>query len=624
MAEQENIHQGWLYTREGEKFAPMTLIDDVYAMNGNKYKDEVTKQINNVTSSQSTALITINQTLGEHTTAIDALENADKEILAKLTNFGDDGDDSLYIVDKNNNVIAYIDGLGVHSVDFTMPNENGFSLKDFINNDYKTFVNTTNTSLTTLSEKLANFGDDGGDAFYIVDQHNNVIAYFDETGANSTNFTTPSGNLNQVISDLGQEIETREKLAGDVKTNATAISSLSQNVDERLANFDGGNSDSLYIIDSKDNVMAYIDETGLHSLNVYSKNFNLEDTNERIRVIEDVTIPAVESAYKTADSALKKWVDEERLKNFNGDDTSVLYIIDSVGNVIAYVDELGVRSLDVRSKSYSMETDILALYTNLAKESADRAAADKALESGYKTDDTTITNNFNEKLKNFDGTDSSVLYILDGQSNVIAYIDATGVHSLDFFASTTDGVNTTLSTVYKSLVQETQDRMAADKALEDAYKTADSTIRSDFAAADKVVSDAFKAADTKLSEDLTAAYEAADAKLSSDLTAAYKAADADLKSAYETADSSLSANISANAAQINAIKNSLSNFNLENSDAIYIIDSQNNVIAYFDEQGLTTINLTLSKNGETVVRDSRVHGIYNTNSELKTYSFKIT
>ena len=39
MAEQEKVHQGWLYTRDGNKFAPITLIDDIFAMNGKKYKD---------------------------------------------------------------------------------------------------------------------------------------------------------------------------------------------------------------------------------------------------------------------------------------------------------------------------------------------------------------------------------------------------------------------------------------------------------------------------------------------------------------------------------------------------------------------------------------------------------
>lgn len=513
MATQESIHQGWLYARDGKKFAPMTLIDDVYAMNGKKYKDIVTQQINNVTTMQNTSLTSINQTLGQHADDIEALENADKEILAKLTNFGDDGSDSLYIVDKNNNVIAYIDELGVHSIDFTLPNENGFSLKEFINKDYKDFVDATNTSLSGLATKLANFGDDTGDKFYIIDKYDNVIAYFDETGANSTNFTTPSGNLNQVITDLSQEIKDREALAADVypkiTTNATAISSLSNSVDERLVNFDGTESDALYIIDKHNNVIAYVNETGLHSLNVYSKNFNLDGTNERIRVIEDETIPGLKTTLETADASLKKWVDEERLANFNGDDSSTLYIIDKYNNVIAYV-------------------------------------------------------------------------------------DASGVHSLDFYASTADGVNTTLSAVYKQVVQETQDRMAADATIRNEYQTADSSIRKDFAAADNTVRSEFAAADAKLSEDLTAAYKAADTKLSEDLTEAYKAADALLQKSYESADAGIRQNISANSAQIDSIKKTLSNFDLENGDALYIIDSKDNVIAYFDEQGLTAYNVMFS------------------------------
>lgn len=37
----ETIHKGWLTTRDGEKYAPNTLIESVFTRNGIKYDDQV-------------------------------------------------------------------------------------------------------------------------------------------------------------------------------------------------------------------------------------------------------------------------------------------------------------------------------------------------------------------------------------------------------------------------------------------------------------------------------------------------------------------------------------------------------------------------------------------------------
>ena len=370
MATQESIHQGWLYARDGNKFAPITLIDDVYAMNGQKYKSTVDNKFSSMQNSFNTDLSSLKSSLegqigdiedvvDEHTRALGDLDKVDEEVLKKLTNFGDDGTDALYIVDKNDKVIAYINGLGVHSVDFTMPNENGFSLAEFINKDYASFVTSTNTTLSTLTKKLENFGDDEGGAFYIVDKNDMVIAYFNETGANSTNFTTPSGNLNQVISDLSEEIAVRTRLENEVvATNTTAINSIRKDIQYFNA---GDTDDTLYVIDKNNMVMAYVDETGLHSLNVYSKNFDLEGTNARIKNIEDEIIPTevskLTTAYQTADSSLSANISSNgaqitdinnRLQYFSLDgDSTALYIIDKNNNTIAYFDETGLTTTDL-------------------------------------------------------------------------------------------------------------------------------------------------------------------------------------------------------------------------------------------------------------------------------------
>lgn len=49
----ENIlHKGWLKTREGEKYAPNTIIDNVYAMDGTPYDDVVKGYVKDVASGE--------------------------------------------------------------------------------------------------------------------------------------------------------------------------------------------------------------------------------------------------------------------------------------------------------------------------------------------------------------------------------------------------------------------------------------------------------------------------------------------------------------------------------------------------------------------------------------------
>lgn len=452
MATQESIHQGWLYARDGKKFAPMTLIDDVYAMNGQKYKSVVDNKISGVETSFNTALSTVNETLGKHTEAIDALEGIDDEVLEKLTNFGDDGTDALYIVDKSNNVIAYINGLGVHSVDFTLPNENQFSLKDFINNKYASFVTSTNTTLATLTKKLVNFGDDG-------------------TG------------------------------------------------------------DTLFIVDKSNNVMAYIDETGFHSINVYSAN-------------------------------------------------------------------------------YDMETDLKALYEQLAQEVNDRETAITNVTTGYQTADQGIRSEYNRRLQYFDtsGEESDRLFIVDKNNYVIAYIDAAGVHSLDFFSS-----STSLENAYNKLNKEITDRGDAIIELKKYVDTQDSGVTAAYKKAIKDEADARAQADNGLAKSLSDAKQELQGNIDKEIEARQQG---DQSNAAAIATNQ--ANISGNASQIANIKKDLENFDLTASDAMYIIDKNTNVLAKFDSVGLTVTNVVLGKVGG---RNMQTNGIFYGTSEAKTYNF---
>jgi hypothetical protein len=41
----ETLHKGWLTTRDGEKYAPATLVENVYTRSGKPYDDRVREYI---------------------------------------------------------------------------------------------------------------------------------------------------------------------------------------------------------------------------------------------------------------------------------------------------------------------------------------------------------------------------------------------------------------------------------------------------------------------------------------------------------------------------------------------------------------------------------------------------
>ena len=104
----ENIHQGWLYARDENKFAPFTLVDNIYAMDGKKYKDVIEGKVTTVQSNLDTAITTVNQVNATQQQQIEALQTASEGTNAKLDNFKDDESNTLYVIDNNDNVIEEI------------------------------------------------------------------------------------------------------------------------------------------------------------------------------------------------------------------------------------------------------------------------------------------------------------------------------------------------------------------------------------------------------------------------------------------------------------------------------------------------------------------------------------
>lgn len=208
----EQLHKGWLNTRENEKFAPATLATQIYNEDGISFYRTVSNYIEaqEALSDAVENLTTVG--VADLRTDLDAeIETRaakGQELESRLQYFNGDADDAFYIIDKNQNVIAYIKEGGVYSVDF-IPDEGRThkALDEAFDAHIEQYVEDKSVqagadkrqddSISVLSESVeklsAYFNTDPDDTFYIVDKDKNVIVYIKEGGVYSTNFTLKDG-----------------------------------------------------------------------------------------------------------------------------------------------------------------------------------------------------------------------------------------------------------------------------------------------------------------------------------------------------------------------------------------------------------------------------------------------
>lgn len=365
----ETLQKGWLTTRDGSKYAPATLVENVYTRSGKPYDERVREYIAGLQSNQGSAVAGLQEKVNTHDSKITALQN-------KTANFGDNGGDKLYIVDSADNVIAYIDGTGVNSVDFTSPIHN-ISLSGLSQS-----VAGLNTTLSGLTErvdehyrKLENLNvDENTNQLFIIDSQNNVVAYIDANGIHATNFWVDPNQEGAM--DYWTAIRTLAQCVSAAESLRTDLSALSQNVDTRLANFDGNDDgNSLFIIDSQNNVIAYVDSNGVHSI-----DFSIENEDEVIYGVKDA-LDRLFQANNNLDTTLRGYIDDkvvelnaadnrlsEEIQQANEDidalqvktenldsseNTDGLYITDGAGMVVAYINATGLHTIDVFVDDYN-------------------------------------------------------------------------------------------------------------------------------------------------------------------------------------------------------------------------------------------------------------------------------
>lgn len=517
----EQVKKGWLHTREGDKFVPITLVENVYSRSGTPYDNIVKQYLAEWKSDNDTDITDIRAELNSQATDISNLENIvnvnHTEILERLKNFQDTDDGTLWISDTSGNIIAYINADGLHALDVEI--KSGMTMSQL-----ESDVAKLQTDAIDLDGRLdaidSIFGayDETSKVLYIIDKDENVIAYIDDMGVHSINlyiqgardYLTLDKELTEAQKNIvnlqaedeelhdridvldswkPDEIAAREEVAANLSKVANFYVSqekaprnngdlaldddrnltiwngltgnwedfigLSRQLKEKTQYFDGSSSDSFYIVDKNDKVVAYFDKEGFHAIRVYVGGL---DDNEQYEVYQDLT-----TLYTNLDA------EKQRSERIDTDHEGRLRVIEkqihALGNIMQFAGavnivptdtsgyqdgdviveissgkeyvlsngiwvELGDTSAELEAiqrlqaivgdpgvieKTHEARLDLLE--TNLADESDAREQADKAI------NDTLDSLQANMNWTNSDGK----LFIIDDNDNVIAYFDEEGL-----------------------------------------------------------------------------------------------------------------------------------------------------------------------------------------------------
>lgn len=438
MAEQNNtLHKGWLTTRDGAKFAPATLIENVFLRDGTSYdtkiKEYIQNEIQDVDGDLTEAVQTINNRVNTLNSKVDnsvqALENKDTAIENKLSNFGDEQGDKLYIVDKDDNVVAYVDQNGVTSTNFIVPGVTNFQAEHEAVEDLKERMQTAEGDIDDIETALRNIDVDADDdTFYIIDSQENVIAYINKEGVHSINFIIDNKDsecadylaLLEKVELHIEEIKGLKETDGDLRQDLTDFANA---VNKKLQHFNGDEDEAFFFIDNEENVIAYIDQYGIHTTGLYATDDGL--TVENTLYVYNKNGEKIFTA--TSDGGISA-------SNF---------LVKAADGTVAY-------NLVNTLKKLMEADDLLAGNLETTNSKLNDEVSKRISEDGKLQNEIDATN---ERTAHIEGREDEKLYIIDGteQQNVIAYIDALGIHAVEFIAepSESDDESASRTTQYK-------------------------------------------------------------------------------------------------------------------------------------------------------------------------------
>lgn len=510
------IQQGWLNTREGDKFAPNTLIENVFTRSGVKYDEHVRNYIAKSRENVDASINNFNEIIENVESSVN---NINQNIEDKFKNFNTDDSNTFFIIDNNENVIAYVNHTGVHSIDFETKNGIKLSQVSGLQAQLNNVSNKTDlleSQIDEVSAAISNIGSGDDGSLFVIDNNDNVIAYIDATGIHSVNL-----HIKDKISyvDLVNKVDSHQSSIDGLSATDNAINQRINEIKEDIQFFNGDESDTLFITDGTEdqNVIAYFDKEGLHVVDVLDKDGSklsqlftqMSNIIGRVEVIEKETIPGINASINDlSDKINSNTTYINQLKEvFNITEyNDKVFFSDNEGNVIAYFDGSGIHgtnliiggsqqnpivydlyetlgdllqadvdinlviqnileknngydasindfSTRIRTLETKVNTDIPEEFAEVRQEVADglaqeildrnaaiktavdaeaetREAADNALSSRI-TDNEEYINSLNEVFNILQYDDKIFFIDKTADQNVVAYIDASGIHSVN-------------------------------------------------------------------------------------------------------------------------------------------------------------------------------------------------
>lgn len=190
--------------------------------------------------------------------AIEGFESfsGDYNDLENAPNIAEDGAGNMVVADEQGNVIFKADAAGIHSTALTL---NGEDINNKINN------HTDNTTIHVTSTDKTNW--------------NNKVDKEDGKGLSSNDFTDEEkaklaslpDDINDINIAVDDKLSTTSENPVQNKVVTEAINNLNYNDLDGTPNITDDESKELFIADSSGNVIARINETGIHSVGMSIK-----------------------------------------------------------------------------------------------------------------------------------------------------------------------------------------------------------------------------------------------------------------------------------------------------------------------------------------------------------------
>lgn len=299
----------------------------------------------------------------------------------------EENDDALYIQDANKNTIAIFDRDGFHTTAVSINGQDVVGLIEKVKDDIVLDYNDLENKPIINEEK--------DDTLYVSDKDGNVIARFDKTGFYTTvihengedisnkyaSKKDLADELAKLIDSSPEALNTLNELAaalGDNPNFATDVVNLigtklgkdETAVDsEKLGGIEAGryafkdeiiddynelknrpienekNEKALQIVDNNGNIVASIDEMGIHSTNFLKGEENKEVALQE--TLENLEKEVDDEFSKVRDEIITDYNELENIPIQNEENDDSLYITDKNGNIITRIDNGGLHTTKI-------------------------------------------------------------------------------------------------------------------------------------------------------------------------------------------------------------------------------------------------------------------------------------